>query len=444
MTQNTTKRDVRVIEQVLGREEPFFRHYPTGLERGKQLFEYISPKECVDAMTDGKPLGGWMIAERNFSVTQDEGMPEVVVMTHRDAFASWEGIILEVRSKKFIVSSNTLDTVANLMMVELGCAKSETSLEMVIPTNYLFLRTILDGYNSRGGCALGECSLYDEYAYFNRLPRADLALHVFPSLVTMLKVFSINYFHWTAGVLPHLVLFAQSEFATDPVLVYPTQFWQDAVKLLNISRPIYFDPNQVYFANTLRHFKGGTGPQDFPSRFNVLTARSKVLMAAHVPPSLSAGFGQEALLISRRDSETRQILNEEAVTTAMRDTLAPMVIGALTLSTLQWIEQVRRVAAAGVMVGVEGAGLSNLIYMPKAGLVVIVLPGRFLDRQSNYGPNVIACGQTFFWHLAEACGLKSKVLMTAGSWLDNITVSITPFRTILSEWAQVHSLDQLG
>merc|ERR1711924_522210 len=94
---------------------------------------------------------------------------------------------------------------------------------------------------------------------------------------------------------------------------------------------------------------------------------------------------------------------------AMRDVLRNASL--VSLSALSWLEQVLLFSQAAVVVGVEGAGLANLIYMSEDALAVILLPAAFGNARHNFGMNAVSCGFSYYWHLAEAAGVPSRQIL---------------------------------
>lgn len=88
-----------------------------------------------------------------------------------------------------------------------------------------------------------------------------------------------------------------------------------------------------------------------------------------VPPP--PGPGRRKLFISRRGARSRRCLNEAALIAR----LAPLGFEPLCLETLPVREQLEAFAAAAVVVGVHGAGLTNLVACRPGATVLELLPG---------------------------------------------------------------------
>ena len=71
-------------------------------------------------------------------------------------------------------------------------------------------------------------------------------------------------------------------------------------------------------------------------------------------------------------------------------------------------EQMICFASAELTVGVEGAGLTNALVMPRGATLVNLHPAH---PDSSFSTLVSACGQSYFWQLALASGLDYHALM---------------------------------
>ena len=71
-------------------------------------------------------------------------------------------------------------------------------------------------------------------------------------------------------------------------------------------------------------------------------------------------------------------------------------------------EQMVCFASTELAVGVEGAGLTNALVMPRGATLVNLHPAH---PDSSFSTLVSACGQSYFWQLAQASGLNYHALM---------------------------------
>merc|ERR1719159_1389352 len=72
-------------------------------------------------------------------------------------------------------------------------------------------------------------------------------------------------------------------------------------------------------------------------------------------------------------------------------------VSQVRLTEHTFMEQVRLFHGAAAVIGVDGAGLANLIFARPGAVIIDLLP-----TQKRFGLLPNECGTTYFWHLAEA------------------------------------------
>jgi capsular polysaccharide biosynthesis protein len=98
------------------------------------------------------------------------------------------------------------------------------------------------------------------------------------------------------------------------------------------------------------------------------------------------------LYVSRADAPRRRLLNEDKVL----EVLAPSGFECVVPGQMPFEEQVRTFAEADVVVGICGAGLANMVFMPPGGTVVMLSPSSV--------PGV------FFWDIAHHLDIEFVAL----------------------------------
>jgi hypothetical protein len=98
------------------------------------------------------------------------------------------------------------------------------------------------------------------------------------------------------------------------------------------------------------------------------------------------------LFVSRRDATNRQLLNEDEVFAV----LEPHGFERVTAGLMSFEQQIQKFAEARVVVAVCGAALTNLVFMPRGGRVVMLTP----ESMAGW----------FFWDLSSQCGHELVVV----------------------------------
>ena len=197
-----------------------------------------------------------------------------------------------------------------------------------------------------------------------------------------------NYYHWLFECLPRIELVRRCpDLAIDGWLVNaaPAQFQLETLAALGIDRaqlvplavPCVQPVGRLYVPSVRR-----------------LADAVAFLRASFTPPPVDA---KRRLFVSRKDAATSRIANEEAVFEA----LGPLGFERVLPGTLTVADQVALFAAAGMVVGVHGAGLANIVFAP-AGARIIELGG---GRTRDFG---------FYAEIARVRGQVHRTIGAAG------------------------------
>jgi len=180
---------------------------------------------------------------------------------------------------------------------------------------------------------------------------------------------SNNYFHWVCDVLPKLILL-KCYFGSDmpPVMLKASlrcenlSFIADSLASLGIKS--FFQPHdRRMLINKLYSMHGIASSGNYLSRLMRLTARTFVSLAA----SVRSG-GSEMIYISRGVSGRRIILNEFA----LRSMISQLGYITITLDSISFDEQVSLFHGCKFLLGVHGAGLTNMMWMkPRSNILEI-------------------------------------------------------------------------
>lgn len=196
-----------------------------------------------------------------------------------------------------------------------------------------------------------------------------------------------NYSHWITRNLLRLALVeARPDLASVPLLVnedlrsYQREFLDilgvPASRLLPVPRELLLRFRTLYVPTNVRNKPGMKAGVDW------LRSRVGHLMA---DPSAAA----RRVFLSRRDSTTRVMRNEEALEAELRKLgFDVLVAGEMTVA-----EQIRAFSEARIVVGAHGAGLTNLVFAPPGALVFEITPTRIAHMED-------------FRHIAAIMGLR--------------------------------------
>ncbi len=209
--------------------------------------------------------------------------------------------------------------------------------------------------------------------------------------VALLPLGAVNYFHWMVDILPALDLLCRSGLLEQgiPILIHGYQgkaFQVQSLAALGIptERLLSFEQvggSHVQARNLI--VPSPAGP------VGCLTPRSWQVLQQLAP----LGGGADPLLprriyISRRAARWRRVINEAEVLEALR----PWGFVPVQLEALSLAEQIALMQRAEAVIGIHGAGLTNLAFCQPGTVVIEIFP-----------TNAVL---PYFWILAQVAGLK--------------------------------------
>lgn len=199
------------------------------------------------------------------------------------------------------------------------------------------------------------------------LPEIDVA-------VPLVHRWATNYSHWTEEWLTQVegIRHYVDQTGRDPILVIPADppsFVPESLEVLGYEEADYVEwdggPVRVnrLVLPSIRRCRSNTSDDYMRDVSALRWLRDEVLDSVSLPERSESA---SRLLISREeDASTRRIVNWDAV----EATLSERGFETVILSEIDFREQKRLFAGADVVVGTHGAGLTELLYAPRAGVV---------------------------------------------------------------------------
>lgn len=209
-----------------------------------------------------------------------------------------------------------------------------------------------------------------------------------------------NYFHWLFDVLPRLKILEESKFKTKNIFfLVPSLKFKYQVETLNI---LNISIKKCYSNEKFKHiFSKELISSDHPyltknnatkSINNIPIWIIKWLRKKFLKKLSNRKFLFDKIYISRSNSSNKNlrfILNENEIINFLKKEGFKI----LTLSNFKFIDQVKIFQSAKIIIGLHGAGLSNIIFCN---------PGtKLLEIQSTAGGNPIK-------NLSKTCKLNYK------------------------------------
>jgi capsular polysaccharide biosynthesis protein len=182
-----------------------------------------------------------------------------------------------------------------------------------------------------------------------------------------------NYHHWLIECLPRFrPALEMAELADCPVIVPAnlSPFQRQSLERLGLpaERWLPFDGGEWQVQNLLFPSIGVFAPAE------LLWVRGRCLQVGRNdfrrPPASAGTTNGGRYYISRADASVRRLVNEEEVAAYLQQ----QGFEILTLTGMSFAEQVERFAAAEIIIGPHGSGLTNLLFAPAGTTVIELMP----------------------------------------------------------------------
>jgi capsular polysaccharide biosynthesis protein len=191
-----------------------------------------------------------------------------------------------------------------------------------------------------------------------------------------------NYYHWMIESLPRIELLLQ-KYPECPVLVpQPTpSFISRTLQLMGVSNLIYLPKQLLYAASTttimfpeLVYYDNVATKEEYIDNNGniepILTVRQKLLQGRKPaePPF-------RKVYVSRQQQKTRYLLNEDAVL----ELVTKLDFEIVYFEQMSFDQQVALMQETLVMVGVHGANMVNLLFLPEKATVVELMNEAYVN-----------------------------------------------------------------
>lgn len=244
-------------------------------------------------------------------------------------------------------------------------------------------------------------------------------LHLFPQMavneaIWVTDIWSRNYFHWILECLPRILAVGSIGIKAPillPEYIYSASYVQDSLRDFKLD-VLTFNFRQAVKVSTLY-----LPTHDFPCAFDPKYLNSVIDGYWEIDKGKPIE-GYRKIYISRSGAGKRKVKNEDALLPVLND--AGFEI--LQMENLSFKQQRELMRETRVLVSIHGAGLANMIFMPKGSNVVELHPA--VDRYNS-------C----FYHLATALNLNYFYSFEQGDHPNpqeaNIEVDIINFKTLV-------------
>ncbi|CEM36671.1 unnamed protein product [Vitrella brassicaformis CCMP3155] len=403
--------------------------------------------------------------------------PSIRLLSVDNVFASYEGIVFN-RNSAF--SSPLFQDMSGLFSaMNLHPHRSRPWMQreaFSAPVSHFLMAALVRMANRTFTMQeIEEDGLYDEIGYFSSGKRSvcvsegggredrrsqepewlrfpTVELH--EELVQGLFLYSINYYHWTTEGLP-LLLAVRPLLLRSPsvkLLVYDRPFVREALGLLAIPQRqiVFYNPCRLYYAwrlytTTVREASVYQAASTLNATRTHMLATIDNLTPTRAPEEEASHYQMRRILLVNRlpkrgtgavgsHQNDRIMMNLDGVRGVVERVFADqpgaVVVDVLAPETVGLREQMERFNQADLVIGVEGAALSNILYCREGTRVLNIIPIKGIVE--GYGE--WDCGQEYYWNMAESLKLPYWALVLRETAFSSpVTVPLDALESVLMD-----------
>ena len=204
--------------------------------------------------------------------------------------------------------------------------------------------------------------------------------------------FSFAYYHWVVECLTRLfeLDFDEKKYPILlPVKFKNLSYVQQSLHLLGFSVR-YYDTKKPYYVTKL--ILPSITARGMSFSIESLSFQKNVFTNSLVPKNVPF----RKIYITRENSNSRKVLNEHEFV----DFFKRYDIEVFNLENLSFIEQVKIFSETTLLIGPHGAGLANMMYLPKES-IVLEIKNKYDDYWNMFYGMASDLGHKFFYILAE-------------------------------------------
>ena len=289
-----------------------------------------------------------------------------------------------------------------------GCRVYGKSVTVISPDDY-----VLNDVSLEWGRSLGNQSVFTK-VFLPRVKKVDE-----PCLLVA-STSSDNYYHWLFDVLPRLHLIQQSPLRKALSCPWVLQKSLNHFQVESLDT-FGFYPTRLYLLQNAYHrfFADLTLPSLPAATGNPGTEVITFLRKALKRVSSKKKYPLR-ILVSRSDSNHRKIINEDE----LYKELKPLGFSRVLLTGMTFQDQIDIFSNAEVVIGIHGAGLSNIVFSNPGTILLEIFPSSYVN--SCFRVVALHCKLQYFYFVSE------NLVCDKNSSLDSIILSRDDIKRLVS------------
>ncbi|HEX8549907.1 MAG TPA: glycosyltransferase family 61 protein [Cytophagaceae bacterium] len=230
---------------------------------------------------------------------------------------------------------------------------------------------------------------------------------------------STNYYHWMCETLPRILKLAKNFAQATVILPESFKNYSYIEKSLGI-----LDINPLWITADASHsFQKLVTTDTNPRWGNVIpelqiALKNELFSKLDIPADAP---GIKKIYISRANASYRKITNEQSII----GVLSKLGYEILYTEKLDFEEQIRKFSKAKIIIALHGAGLTNLMFLPKEAFAVEI-------RHQDWTVNPLC-----FWRLANIFDVKWQYLTFASlrhTNFSDLTIDLKAFESFINKF----------
>lgn len=209
---------------------------------------------------------------------------------------------------------------------------------------------------------------------------------------------SYGYFHWILDALPRLFSLLERNTNLGKIVYLPAyyeniDFIAPSLEAFGIGDVRYLKPKKYYIFRKVV-FQTHLAPTGNYHEETIRKMKSKLLKSIVSADHCGA---HDRIYISRKKASRRRIINEEELVPVLKKYKFKIVC----FEDYSWEEQVMMCSKSNTIIGLHGAGLTNMLFMPE-GSSVLELRKRDDSHNNCYFSLASALNHDYYYQLCEA------------------------------------------
>jgi capsular polysaccharide biosynthesis protein len=246
-------------------------------------------------------------------------------------------------------------------------------------------------------------------------------LSIHKSIIIITNNYYKNYFHWINDILPKLTVIENNMFTNIPILIpndeFIPNFVVESIEILRLNT-IRISKNDLFFLKTIFYINQASKTGTL--NFNLFNPILKKLLKITKPADQLL-----KIFITRQNTSTRRTLPFGQLEAFLKANNYLIIDSA----SFSFHEQINMFSSCSHLIGVHGAGLTNMIFMPQKSKILEI---RRKDDLDNYCFFYMSNAINHDYYFHDVNGIN----VTNNFQEDDLLLDIEKFKEVFKQFNQ--------